>query len=369
MAASSMVLRGLVALVALAGAAAQCNPQCNNDQYCDTVNSNVCRAYGSVNGICLESGGFASQSCVDPLVCWRIGAQVGSGSDGTCKAYKNVGESCDGSAPCVYGAFCDDLNGAGTCKSDHSLAVGQQCRGYSGWCNIEQSYCDATANSTYQGTGLCTQRKVPGATCATGARECATAGGCPQINYCSINYPQINLCTARLPLDSTCTSDDKCQNCRYGANPTFCIKGKCKERQPENLDCEVDNHCGELGTRLDHRVSNLYCPSTDKCTVRPPPAPPPPPPPACVANVATGGACTHVCQCEGTVYSSSDIAAYSSSTTAPRFCEMGDSNKCVALIAIGQTGCRREGAPWQSTKSELDNTVQHGDRHCAQVGD
>ena len=85
-----MVLRDLVALVALAGAAAQCSPQCNNDQYCDTVNSpNNCRPYGSVDEICLESGGFASLSCVDPLVCWRIGAQVGSGSDGTCKAYKN----------------------------------------------------------------------------------------------------------------------------------------------------------------------------------------------------------------------------------------------------------------------------------------
>ena len=105
-----------------------------------------------------------------------------TGSDGTCRALRNDGETCDASTMpcrsdnCCGGVccggieICDDLNGGatpgdpttGTCKAAQSLIFGEACR-RAGWCN-SALYCETGADAAAAGT--CASKKAVGGSVA-----------------------------------------------------------------------------------------------------------------------------------------------------------------------------------------------------------
>jgi hypothetical protein len=404
-----------VGLVVAAEAQVSCSTRnnCNSDQYCDQ-DQQECRtivsttdaaarlspspliapgvrpsrltscdlcSQGDINEACNINQG---ESCVHGQagrVLRCVQGTGSTGSDGTCVALRNVGESCDTNSPCAsttccggtccqYGHICDDLNGGatpgdlstGVCTASSSLTEGFACERL-GWC-VDALYCENGANA--DAAGVCTQKKQLGQSCENqGLTECAEAGGQQtDSNYCDSTTGQ---CTARLQLGSPCTTRNQCfmgTPPNPGTQPVQCFGSStepdlCRAWSPLGSLCDsADRNCAPLppGTSCptgEQLASSPRC--TEEVCTKNCIAPPPPPPPAverapCVADAADGTACGweeiegaprryDVCKCSG----------------GSSFCPVGSADQiCKARLADGEAGCQND---WVESGGYLSQPV------------
>ena len=307
-----------------------------------------------------------------------------TGSDGTCRALRNDGETCDASTmPCrsdnccggvCCGGICDDLNGGatpgdpttGTCKAAQSLIFGEACR-RAAWCH-SALYCETGADAAAAGT--CASKKAVGGPCANqGDSECDRASSYQrtQPNFCDTGT---DLCTARFAVGQACTADNQCVEASSGPE-TQCFGSstapdQCRYRSDLGGLCGGSQNCkplpweedGDTGTNRNEDCS-AQC-EADVCVRSCQSARTP-----CVANVADGTACDYtpydsvtqkdVCRCAG----------------PSSFCTVdGTDETCTARLADGATGCQSawtEGADrwpgvgdWDSGTDRIDGPRKGG---------
>ncbi|HQP34812.1 MAG TPA: MYXO-CTERM sorting domain-containing protein [Polyangiaceae bacterium] len=212
---------------------------CVEGRCCNTPCSGACDscAQSGVEGYCvnLAQGAPGTPSCA-PFVC--------NGSLGTCPT------TCVGDVQCASGAWCDN----GTCKAVKQL--GQSC---STSVECSSQFCVDGVCCASACVGACNQCD------ATGTCVLSTGPGSPSCNGILCDGAQAD-CPA------SCASDAAC------ADGYFCaIGGSCQPRKALGQACNLNTDCAQAGCRecaSDQCVDNFCCNSScsggcDTCSATP----------------------------------------------------------------------------------------------------
>ncbi len=166
---ASRCIDGVCTALGDSGAACDSLRHCKTGLVCSSAN--VCTPYSRSGEAC-----GSMQPCTNELFC-----DVPSGETmGTCAARRPVGGACSGQVHCAANLWC---NGS-TCAA--KVAVGGACNANTEyWACEDALYC--TTVSTGMQTGVCANKKGPGASCSGG--DCVdtatcTAGTCVRL-YCA----------------------------------------------------------------------------------------------------------------------------------------------------------------------------------------
>lgn len=253
-------------------AAAQCDVSdaCPDSQYCSpTGGGSVCEVAPTA---------ALGQSC--GVIACQTGLYCGAG---TCKKVGAEGETCNSTAPCGTGLFCNSTI-AGTCAAKHAAGDtcnltsdctdGLYCNTYTAACTAYAATGDTCSTSLASTTPLC----QPGLKCtyalvgSVGSYTCTEGGAsgatCVRTTDCATGlFCSAGTCLAKITEGGSCLSASAVCADGLKCNGVICTEGKSAGQSCAiTAECATSYACRRyFGTCTDRSAAGAQCTAAPQC--------------------------------------------------------------------------------------------------------